>query len=135
LNTSSAPRDTAERQRLDNVRPPDWRNPQPLDRYSLVVIGGGTAGQVAAYAAVALGAKVALIEHGLLGGNCLNSGCVPSKSIIRTSRLYAEMRHAKQYGAQTPADMRVDFAAVMQRMRDIRARISRVESVRRLGCV
>lgn len=132
MNTSNAPRDTAERQRLDNVRPPDWRNPQPRDRYSLVVVGGGTAGQVAAYAAVALGAKVALIEHDLVGGNCLNIGCVPSKSIIRTSRLYAEMRHAKQYGAQTPADIRVDFAAVMQRMRGIRARISRAESVRRL---
>ncbi|HEY5086399.1 MAG TPA: FAD-dependent oxidoreductase, partial [Gemmatimonadaceae bacterium] len=132
LNTSSAPQDADERERLDNVRPPDWCNPQPAARYSLVVIGAGTAGQVAAYAAAALGAKVALIEHRLFGGNCLNIGCVPSKSIIRTSRLYAEMHHAAQYGAQTPADIRVDFAAVMQRMRGIRARISRTASVRRL---
>src|SRR5579864_5942361 len=86
----------------------------------------------AACAAAALGAKVALIERGLFGGDCLNVGCVPSKSIIRTSRLYAEMRHAEQYGAQTPADIRVDFAAVMERMRGIRARISRADAVRRL---
>ena len=61
------------------------------------------------HAAAALGAKVALIERDLLGGDCLNIGCVPSKAIIRTSRLYAEMRNAERYGAQVPADIRVDF--------------------------
>ena len=132
MNTSSAPQDEYERERLENSRPADWCNPKPRDRYSLVVIGAGTAGQVAAYAAAALGVKVALIEHGLFGGNCLNVGCVPSKSIIRTSRLYAEIRNAEQYGAHVPADVRVDFATVMRRMRGIRARISRAESVRRL---
>jgi pyruvate/2-oxoglutarate dehydrogenase complex dihydrolipoamide dehydrogenase (E3) component len=121
-----------ERERLEYVRPADWRNPRPAERYDFVVVGAGTAGQVAAHAAVALGKRVALIEHGLFGGNCLNIGCVPSKSIIRTSRLYAEMRSAAQYGAQVPADIRVDFAAVMQRMRGIRARISRAASVDRL---
>jgi len=114
------------------VRPDEWRNPVPAACYSLVVIGAGTAGLVAAHAAAALGAKVALIERHLLGGDCLNVGCVPSKAIIRTSRLYAEMRHATQYGAQIPGDIRVDFSAVMQRMRGIRARISRADSVRRL---
>src|SRR6185312_15996927 len=102
LNTSTAPQDAFERERLDNVRPPDWCNPQPADRYGLVVIGSGTARQVAAYEAPALGARVAVIEHGLFGGNCLNVGCVPSKSIIRPLRLYAEMRNAEQYGAQVP---------------------------------
>lgn len=129
---STAPQDAHEHERLENVHPPGWRNPQPADRYSLVVIGGGTAGLVAAHAAAALGAKVALIERELLGGDCLNIGCVPSKAIIRTARLYAEMRTAEQYGAQIPADIRVDFAAVMQRMRGIRTRISRADSVRRL---
>jgi pyruvate/2-oxoglutarate dehydrogenase complex dihydrolipoamide dehydrogenase (E3) component len=124
--------DTDERERLAYVRPSDWRNPEPASRYDFVVIGAGTAGQVAAHAAAALGARVALIERGLFGGNCLNIGCVPSKSIIRTSRLYAEMRNAAQYGAEVPHDIRVDFAAVMQRMRGIRARISRAASVRRL---
>jgi pyruvate/2-oxoglutarate dehydrogenase complex dihydrolipoamide dehydrogenase (E3) component len=68
-----------------------------------------------------LGASVALIERDLLGGDCLNVGCVPSKAIIRTSRLYAEMRNAERYGARTPADLRVEFPAVMERMRGIRA--------------
>lgn len=130
--SSTTPQDAYERERLDNVHPAGWRNPQPADRYSLVVVGAGTAGLVAAHAAAALGAKVALVERHLLGGDCLNVGCVPSKAIIRTSRLYAEMRHAEQYGAPTPADIRVEFPAVMERMRGIRARISRADSVRRL---
>jgi len=129
---SVPPEDACEREHLRSVRPPGWHNPEPADRYGLVVVGAGTAGQVAANAAAALGAKVALVEHGLFGGNCLNIGCVPSKSIIRTSRLYAEMRNAEQYGVQMPDDIRVDFAAVMRRMRGIRARISRAQSVRRM---
>ncbi|MEO5883775.1 MAG: FAD-dependent oxidoreductase, partial [Caldimonas sp.] len=108
-----------ERERLENLHPSSWRNPQPADCYNLVVIGAGPAGLVAARGAVGLGAKVALIERNLLGGDCLNVGCVPSKSLIRTSRLYAEMRQAEQYGARIPADIRVDFPAVMARMRRI----------------
>lgn len=124
--------DAYDRERLANVRPSDWRNPRPRDRYNLVIIGAGTAGLVAAHGAAALGAKVALVERELLGGDCLNVGCVPSKALLRTARLFAEMRTAQQYGAQIPADIRVDFPAVMRRMRAIRARISRVDSVRRL---
>ena len=131
-SSSTLPQDAHEREWLDNVHPSGWRNPPPADRYALVVVGAGTAGLVAAHAAAALGAKVALIERNLLGGDCLNVGCVPSKAIIRTSRLYAEMRNAEQYGAQTPADIRVEFPAVMQRMRGIRARISRADSISRL---
>jgi pyruvate/2-oxoglutarate dehydrogenase complex dihydrolipoamide dehydrogenase (E3) component len=124
--------DSAERERLDNVRPLDWRNPPPASCYDLVIVGAGTAGLVAAHMAGNLGAKVALVERHLLGGTCLNIGCVPSKAILRTSRLYAEMRHANQYGAQIPADIRVDFATVMQRVRAVRARISRADSAHRL---
>ena len=80
-----------------------------------------------------LGSGMDLIERDLLGGDCLNVGCVPSKTLIRTSHLYADMRNAEQYGAQPPADIRVEFAAMMQRMRGIRARISRADSVRRLS--
>jgi pyruvate/2-oxoglutarate dehydrogenase complex dihydrolipoamide dehydrogenase (E3) component len=69
--------------------------------------------------------RVALIERSLLGGNCLNTGCIPSKSLIRTSRLYAEMRSAEHFGARAPADIDVDFAAAMERVRRIRARMSR----------
>lgn len=128
-----APDDAAERERLNYVRPPDWHNPEPAACYDLVVIGGGTTGIVAAEAAAALGKKVALIERHLLGGNCLNIGCVPSKALIRTSRLYAEMRNAEHYGAQVPTGIHVDFPRLMRRMRDIRARLSRSSSAHELA--
>lgn len=129
---STAPQDAYEHERLASLHPLGWRNPMPARRYDLVVVGGGTAGLTAAHAAATLGVKVALVERNLLGGNCLNIGCVPSKAIIRTSRLYAEMRDAERYGALIPAGVDVDFAAVMQRMRGIRASISRTNSVERL---
>jgi len=134
-NVASAtpPQNAYERERMENARPTPWRNPKPSGRYDLVVIGGGPAGLVAARAAAAMGAKVALVERGLLGGGCVNVGCIPSKAIIRTSRLYAEMRNAEHYGAQVPADIRVDFPAVMQRMRRITARVSRFDSAQRLS--
>lgn len=122
-----------EIERRRNVRPDDWHNPSPAPRYNLVVIGGGTAGLTAARAAVALGARVALVEKNLLGGNCLNIGCVPSKAIIRTARAYAAMRDAARYGACAPDEARVDFAAVMERVRSIRARVSRADSVNTLA--
>ena len=124
--------EAAERERMDNVRPVDWLNPLPAQQYDLVVIGAGTTGLVAARTAAAKGAKVALIERHLLGGTCLNIGCVPSKAIIRTSRVYAEMHHADQYGALVPPRIPVDFALAMRRVRDIRARISRADSAQRL---
>jgi pyruvate/2-oxoglutarate dehydrogenase complex dihydrolipoamide dehydrogenase (E3) component len=126
-------RDALEQTWLENVRPPAWRNPKPAPRYGLVIIGGGPAGLVAAGAAASTGVRVAVVERALLGGSCLNVACIPSKAIIRTSRLYAEMRNAEHYGARVPGDIRVDFPAAMQRMRRIRARISRVDSVRRLA--
>ncbi|MFP5405524.1 MAG: FAD-dependent oxidoreductase, partial [Gammaproteobacteria bacterium] len=127
------PEDVYEHERLANLRPARWSNPTPAQRYQLAIIGAGPAGVAAAEAASALGASVALIERELVGGTCLNIGCVPSKAIIRTSRLYAEMRDAKRYGAEVPDGVRVDFAAVMERVRRIRARLSGRESVRRLA--
>ncbi len=116
-----------------HVRPPDWRNPKPREPYHLLVIGAGPAGLVAARGAAALGARVALIERRLLGGDCLNHGCVPSKTLIRSARLYADMRNAENFGVRAPADIEVDFAMAMQRMRRIRARISRLDSAARLA--
>ena len=104
----------------------------PRNPYHLLVIGAGPAGLVAARGAAALGARVALIERHLLGGDCLNYGCVPSKTLIRTSRLYAEMRNATNFGAGSPPDIQVDFSLAMQRMRRIRTRIGRVDSAERL---
>jgi len=92
--------------------------------YHLLIVGAGPAGLIAAEAAVSRGAKVALIERDLLGGTCLNKGCIPSKAIIRTSRLYREMRDAEHFGGRVPSGIAVDFPAVMERMRRIRARLS-----------
>jgi pyruvate/2-oxoglutarate dehydrogenase complex dihydrolipoamide dehydrogenase (E3) component len=131
-SSTTTPQDSYERERMANVRPHTWRNPQPVSRYPLVIVGGGPGGLAAAEMAAALGAKVALIERDLIGGGCLNDGCVPSKSIIRTAQLYAEMRDANRYGAQVPSDIRVDFPMVMERVRRIRAHLSRGDSARRL---
>ena len=125
--------DWVERERLAHLRPTAWCNPTPPDSYQLVVIGGGTAGVVAAQRAAALGASVALVERNLLGGTCLNTGCVPSKALIRTSRLYAEMRDAARYGARQPDNIAVDFAAAMARVRQIRGQLSGNISVRTLA--
>lgn len=127
-----SPRDVHNEALVANVRPPDWVNPEPAGRYNLVVIGGGTAGLVAAAGAAGLGAKVALVERHLLGGDCLNYGCVPSKALIRCSRAAADLREAGRFGVKTPAGVEVDFAAVMERMRRLRAGISRHDAAGRL---
>ena len=122
-----------ETERLANTRPTDWRNPKPLMRYHLLVIGAGPAGLVAARAAAALGADVALIERQQLGGGSLNDGCIPSKSLIRTGRLLADMRNAETFGAVPPTEPQVDFRAAMLRMRRITTRISRNDSAMNLA--
>lgn len=125
------PWDDYNKQLAANTHPDDWINPKPLDRYNLVVIGAGTAGLVTAAGAAGLGAKVALIERNFLGGDCLNVGCVPSKAIIRSSRVVAEMRDAARFGIRASANVEADFAAVMERMRKIRSHISQHDSVTR----
>lgn len=113
-----------------HVHPTDWINPTPNGRYNLVVIGAGTAGLVTAAGAAGLGAKVALVERGLMGGDCLNVGCVPSKAIISSARQAAAARNAGRYGVVT-SEVYVDFAEVMQRMRRLRASISPHDSAKR----
>ena len=126
-----APMDEYNQELLFNVHPPDWANPQPADCYDLVVIGAGTAGLVTAKGAAGLdiGLKVAMIEKNLMGGDCLNVGCVPSKCLIRSSRVVAEMKQALPYGIQPPDNIKIDFPAVMARMRQVRTKISPVDSV------
>src|SRR5437899_10353473 len=80
------PNDEHNQKLVSNVRPPDWVNPDPTGTYNIVVIGAGTAGLVTAVIAAGVGAKVALIEKHLMGGDCLNGGCVPSKGDIRAGR-------------------------------------------------
>ncbi|MBX3001008.1 MAG: mercuric reductase [Caldilineaceae bacterium] len=124
--------DAANAELLRNVYPADWTNPTPTGRYNLVVIGGGTAGLVGAIGGAGLGAKVALIEKGLVGGDCLNWGCVPSKSVIRPARIISEIRRGREMGVHVRGEVEVDFGRVMGRMRQIRAAISHDDSVERL---
>ena len=114
-----------------NVHPSDWVNPHPKGRYNLVVLGAGTAGLVSAIGAAGLGAKVALVEKHLLGGDCLNVGCVPSKALIRAGRAAASVRRAGELGVRVEGGVEVDFPAVMERMRRLRARISAADSAHR----
>src|SRR5947207_2483961 len=125
------PYDVYNQSLVSNVHPPDWANPEPAGRYNLVVLGAGTAGLVSAAGAAGLGARVALVERAFLGGDCLNVGCVPSKALIRASRAAAEVRDAHEYGVEAPAGARVNFAAVMERMRRLRAALSPNDSAAR----
>ncbi|MCL4179694.1 MAG: mercuric reductase [Verrucomicrobia bacterium] len=159
MNTKSdnpplTPWDSHNQRLVSNVHPSDWNNPTPAPRYNLVVIGAGTAGLVTAVGAAGLSAKVALIEKRLMGGDCLNVGCVPSKAIIRSARAAAAVRDAGEFGVHlsspagssttlAPSDgeregvrgngagVSVDFAKVMERMRRLRAGISPHDSARR----
>ncbi len=125
------PWDRHNQKLVSNVHPADWKNPTPASCYNLVVIGGGTAGLVSAIGAAGLGAKVALVEKHLLGGDCLNVGCVPSKAIIRASRAAAAVRDAGAFGVNVPAGVKVDFGKAMERMRRLRADISPHDSAKR----
>lgn len=124
------PYDQHNQELASNVHPSKWINPTPSGRYNLVVIGAGTAGLVTAAGAAGLGAKVALIERNLMGGDCLNVGCVPSKAIISAARVAAVARQSDQFGVSTEG-LTVDFGKVMERMRSLRAGISHHDSAKR----
>lgn len=126
-----APNDAYNRALVGNVHPVDWVNPEPAERYNLVVIGAGTAGLVCAAGAAGLGARVALIERRLMGGDCLNAGCVPSKGLIRSSRAVHDAKKTQEFGISGCEGITVDFGAVMERMRRLRAGISVHDSARR----
>lgn len=118
---------------LPNTRPVDWCNPSTLGRYDLLVMGAGPGGLVAARTAAAAGAKVALVERHQIGGNCIREGCVPSKTLLRSAQLYAEMRRAERYGVTPPVAIAVDFALAMARMRRVRDRLGRTDAPAQLS--
>ena len=129
--TRIEPWDEHNKRLVSNVHPADWKNPAPDGRYNLVVVGAGAAGLISAAIAAGVGARVALIERRHLGGDCLNVGCVPSKALIRAARAAADVRRAGEFGVRVPQGVEVDFPAIMERMRKLRAQISPVDSAQR----
>ena len=123
--------DPHDKQLIANCRPPGWVNPAPSGKYNLVVIGAGTAGLVSAAGAAGLGAKVALIERNLMGGDCLNVGCVPSKAVVRAARAAYDARSGAEFGVQLACNADIAFAGAMERMRRLRAGISAHDSAER----
>jgi len=119
------PGDPDDARLLEQLRPAGHVNPEPQDRYDLVVLGGGTAGLVCAFGAAGLGARVAIVERDLLGGDCLNTGCVPSKAVIA-----AAAKVKARYGDERPPQE--EFTAALAGMREVRADIAAHDSVRRL---
>jgi len=106
-----------------------WTRPARFDR-NLIVIGAGSAGLVSAYIAAAVKAKVTLIEKHRMGGDCLNTGCVPSKALIKSARLLSQIRRSKEYGIKA-ASAEVDFADVMERVQRVVTTIEPHDSVER----
>ena len=103
--------------------------PEQFD-YNVVVIGAGSAGLVTSYIAAAVKAKVALIEKERMGGDCLNTGCVPSKALIRSAKMVSYLKRAQEFGLQ-PSQPEVDFAAVMERVQRVIGKVAPHDSVER----
>jgi len=133
LISALGPADVHNQELLGNVHPASWVNPIPANRYNLVVIGAGTGGLVTAAGAAGFGARVALIERHLMGGDCLNVGCVPSKTLIRSARIMAEVVRAREFGIEVAEAARAHFGKVMERVRRIRAGISHHDSAKRFA--
>lgn len=124
------PFDEHNQKLVSHVRPDSWVNPRAEGRYNLVVIGGGTAGLVCAMGAAGLGARVALIERHLLGGDCLNFGCVPSKGILAAAHAAQRIRDAERFGISVEGQ-HIDFGRAMEWVRRTRASIAPHDSAQR----
>jgi pyruvate/2-oxoglutarate dehydrogenase complex dihydrolipoamide dehydrogenase (E3) component len=125
------PFDRFNQELVANVHPAGWVNPEPRGRYHLVVIGAGTAGLVTASIAAGLGARVALIERYLMGGDCLNVGCVPSKGMISAARAWQTAAESRRRFGGPAVSGPGDFGEAMARMRRLRAGLSRIDGAPR----
>ena len=129
LNLS--PIDLYNQELINNVHPQTWKNPTPQSKYNMVVIGAGTAGLITAIATASLGGKVALIEKHLMGGDCLNVGCVPSKALISAAKVAYDIQNAESFGFENHGVSAETFPKVMERLRKVRAEISKNDSAKR----
>ena len=127
------PMDEHNRALVGNVHPGDWVNPEPKPRYHLVAIGAGAGGLISSAIAAGLGGKVALIERHLMGGDCLNVGCVPSKGVISAARSWKKAAESSERFGGPGVTGPGRFADAMERMRRLRAGISPVDSVQRFA--
>ncbi len=118
------PLDAFNQKRMKDVFPGDWKNPSPKKIYDLVVIGVGPGGMTAATVAAGLHADVAIVEMEHFGGECFNVGCIPSKALLRSSRIAAHVRDAAEFGIDVPKGWRVNFPAVLQRVRKLQSLLS-----------
>jgi len=130
---NTLPRDELFTALMKNARPLDWDNPNPEGRYNLLVVGGGSGGLVATVGGSLVGGKVALVEKNLMGGDCLNTGCVPSKAVIRSARAAYDVATAHEFGVEVPDGVKINFEQVMRRVRQVRVDISHVDSVKRFA--
>src|SRR5262245_17981219 len=126
---SIAPFDAPNRRTIAQGHPPDWQPPHPKDVYELVVVGDGPSGLTAAITAAKAGHSVALAEWNLTGGTCVNFGCTPSKSLLRAARAVYQARDGEKFGYTLGTAPRIDFAAVMTRVREMRAFSSSFDAV------
>jgi len=124
--------DGHNRDTLNHCRPLNWVDPEADGVYDMIAIGGGAGGLVSSIGAAISGGKAAIIEKNIMGGDCLNTGCVPSKAFIKSAKVAHTVRHASQYGVEVSGEVKINFAKVMERMRKIRAEISEHDSVYKL---
>ena len=116
----------------DNVRPRNWIDPNLTD-YDIIVIGGGAAGMVTSAASGIMGARAAIIEKGFIGGDCLVTGCVPSKAFLKAANVAHAARNGESYGVIIEGKVKIDFDKLMTRLRAIRADISKGDSAERFA--